>query len=316
MTIPASAPDLSRFAGRAADWLVDRAIRALIATALAMPWERRVPFMGKTMARSVGPLVGFRRRVLRNLALIYPDWTEARRIEVAARALDNAGRTLIENYSWAEFGARLGQPTLSGPGLEAAEAARAGGQPVIFVTGHYGNHEAPRQVLTARGFVIGGLYKAMANPFVNAHYARTMTGLSGPVFEKGRKGTAGFVRHLRSGGMATLLFDVHDSSGTALPFLGRPAMTSLSAASLALKYDALMIPYFGIRRPDGITFDIAIDAPIPPSDPLTMMAGVTARLEARIADDPGQWFWVHRRWKAITPPGPPPGSDPDPVPEG
>ena len=84
---------------------------------------------------------------------------------------------------------------------------------MIFVTGHFGNHEAPRQVLTRLGYRIGGLYRAMDNPFFNAHYAATMTGLSGPVFAKGRRGTMAFARHLKSGGMATILFDLHDRAG-------------------------------------------------------------------------------------------------------
>jgi KDO2-lipid IV(A) lauroyltransferase len=28
-----------------------------------------------------------------------------------------------------------------------------------------------------------------------------------------------------------------------------------------------------------------------------MMAEVNARIAAWVEDDPGQWFWLHRRWK-------------------
>ena len=59
----------------------------------------------------------------------------------------------------------------------------------------------------------------------------------------------------------------------------------------------LLVPYFGIRQPDGLSFDVVVESPIPHSDPLTMMTDATKRLEARIADHPEQWFWVHRRWK-------------------
>jgi KDO2-lipid IV(A) lauroyltransferase len=28
-----------------------------------------------------------------------------------------------------------------------------------------------------------------------------------------------------------------------------------------------------------------------------MTRALTERLEARILEDPGQWIWIHRRWK-------------------
>ena len=97
--------------------------------------------------------------------------------------------------------------------------------------------------------------------------------------------------------MATLLIDVYDADGTEMPFLGRPALTALSAAQLALRYDALLVPYFGIRAADGVSFSVEIDAPIPHPEPRDMMRAATAALEARITRHPEQWFWVHRRWK-------------------
>lgn len=282
--------------GSRADWLADKALRSLIATALALPYDTRVPMMGAALRRAIGPLTGYRKRAEANLATIYPAMSAPERRAMAEACCDNFGRTLIENYSWEEFGKRLSDTQPTGAGLSPLEQAAKAARPVIFVTAHFGNHEAPRQVLTRMGHTIGGLYRPMQNAYFNAHYAKTMTSWGGPVFEQGRRGTMGFARHLRAGGMGTLLFDV-SAKGVALPFLGHPAHTATSAADIALKLDALVIPYFGIRQTDGLSFAVEVEAPITPASPHDMMLEMTQRLEAQIARNPAQWFWVHRRWK-------------------
>jgi KDO2-lipid IV(A) lauroyltransferase len=117
------------------------------------------------------------------------------------------------------------------------------------------------------------------------------------MFEQGRLGTIWFERHLKDGGMAVLLFDLWDRAGTPVSFLGKSAPTSTSAAEIAIKFNALVVPYFGVRQPDGLEFDVIIEAPIDHSDPITMTQDITKRLEAQIALNPEQWFWFHRRWK-------------------
>ncbi|MCO4848313.1 MAG: lysophospholipid acyltransferase family protein [Yoonia sp.] len=283
--------------GSAADWLVDRALRGLIGTALRLPYARRVPFMGAALRRAIGPIAGYRRRAEANLAMIYPDMPVDVRRQTADGVCDNFGRTLIENYSWAEFGHRLAATTPTGDGLGAVAQAKADGRPVIFVTGHFGNHEAPRHILTRMGYNIGGLYRPMTNAYFNAHYAPTMTAWGGPVFEQGRRGTMGFARHLKSGGMGTLLFDVANKKGLPITFMGKPANTATSAADLAIKLDALVVPYFGTRRADGLTFDVDVQSPIAHAAPAQMMQTMTDRLTDKVTDHPDQWFWVHRRWK-------------------
>ncbi len=280
-----------------ADRISDTAIRALIGTAMALPYRARLRFMGATLRRVIGPVTGYRVRALDNLALVWPELDPAARRRIARASLDNAGRTLIENYGWRAFGDHLAGTEPQGPGLVALAAARAAGRPVLFVTGHFGNYEAPRQVLTRLGYEIGGLYRPMANALFNAHYAQTMTETSGPVFESGHRGTAAFARHLKRGGMATMLYDVRDTRGTRLPFLGHPAWTSLGAATIATRSGALVLPYFGTRADDGISFTVEIEAPIAPGTPEAMTREMNARLEARIVETPGQWFWVHQRWK-------------------
>ena len=282
--------------GSRQDWITDRVLRGLIGTAQALPYQRRVGMMGALTRRIIGPIAGYRKRSMANLTAIWPELDHAARRRIANAVNDNLGRTLIENYSANDLSRHLATTDASGAGLAPLELAREQGRPVIFVTGHFGNYEAPRHVLTRMGYTIGGLYKPMSNPYFNAHYAKTLQDISGPVFEKGSKGTMGFSRLLKSGGMATLLFDVADTSSETLPFLGKDAHTSQSAATLALRFNALLVPYFGTRR-NKTDFDVEVEAPIAHSDPKTMTAEMNARLERRVIADPGQWFWVHRRWK-------------------
>ncbi len=289
--------DTPTLTGSRADWIADRVLRGLIGSTMRLPYERRVAFMGAVLRRGIGPLVGYRRRAEANLAIIYPAMTASRRREIADGVCDNFGRTLIENYSWREFGERLANVVPTGDGLAAIAQAKAERRPVIFVTGHFGNHEAPRQVLSRMGYDIGGLYRPMTNAYFNDHYAKTMTVWGGPVFAQGKRGTIGFARHLKSGGMGTLLFDVAASAGVPINFLGRPANTATSAADLARKFDALVVPYFGKRMADGFGFEVTVDAPITPASPPDMMQEMSDRLGAMVSASPEQWFWVHRRWK-------------------
>jgi KDO2-lipid IV(A) lauroyltransferase len=82
-----------------------------------------------------------------------------------------------------------------------------------------------------------------------------------------------------------------------LDFVGHPARTSVSAAELALRFDALLVPFYGVRQPDGVGFEAVIEAPIPHSDPITMTQAMNDSLSKRILKNPEQWFWVPRRWR-------------------
>jgi KDO2-lipid IV(A) lauroyltransferase len=80
-------------------------------------------------------------------------------------------------------------------------------------------------------------------------------------------------------------------------FFGKPAATALSAAELSLKYDAPLIPIYGVRQPNGLDFKIIVEEPVPPSDAVTMTQALNDSLEALVREHPEQWLWMHRRWK-------------------
>ena len=279
------------------DWTVDRTVRALLWTAQRLPYDRRVALMGAVM-RGLGAVNGYRARAERHLAMVFPEMPADRRREIARGVLDNFGRSAIENYSPRDQMARAATWQPHGPGFAACEEARVAHRPILFVSGHFGNHQAVRAALNLRGYDVGGLWRPFNNPYSNAHYAASIEAVGGKAYARGRRGLAAFVQNLRNGGQGAMLIDQYFHDGVPLDFLGHPARTALSAAELALKYDALLVPVYGERLENGLDFDIHVEAPLPHTDPETMTQALNDSLAARVRARPEQWLWVHRRWKA------------------
>ncbi|MFB2531233.1 lysophospholipid acyltransferase family protein [Paracoccus sp. p3-h83] len=282
--------------------LTDRLASALFLGAMRMagllPYHRRIPAMGWVFAHLLAPVAGYRRRALDNLALARPDLPPHQARAIADAVADNAGRSLAEIYAGRDFTDRIAaRDPLCGPGLAALEQAAADHRPVILACAHFGNYDAMRAALSARGWPVGALYRPMNNAAFNAHYIPAMQAIAQPMFPRGKAGFAGMLRFLKGGGMLALGFDQYAGDGALLSFFDLPTRTVLTPAELALRYDALLVPIHGIRQPDGISFAVQVGAPIPPSTPERMMQALNDDLEQLVRAHMGQWFWVHRRWK-------------------
>jgi KDO2-lipid IV(A) lauroyltransferase len=284
--------------GTAADWLSDRLIRALLAITMVCTYDKRIALMGWIAQKIVAPLLGFNRRIRSGLLYACPDLSETEIQIICSEVADNFGRTVAEIYSGAEFSARVAATDpLTGPGLSTLLEAQADCRPVILAVAHFGNYDAMRAALVARGLTIGAVYRPMDNPYFNAHYTTAIHNIAEPLFPRSRSGTIRLVRFVRNGGIVALGFDQYAHQGAELTFFGRPAPTILSPAAFALKYDAPLIPVHAIRQADGLSFRVELDAPIPPGAVEEMMQAANDRLEEVVRINMGQWFWVHRRWK-------------------
>lgn len=282
-----------------ADGLTDLAARAVLATALRLPYALRVPFVGWVVAQLIAPLAGWRRRIRDNLDHALPELGAAERARILREVPDNVGRALIEIYSGEEFLARIRDTPIDGPGLEAFEAARRAGRPVVLATAHLGNYDVVRGRLAQAGHPMAALYRPMLNPRFNAHYVAAIARIAEPVYPTDARGLTRFVRHLKEGGIVGIVADVGSSGAPVLRFFGRPARTPVSAAEWALRYGALLIPVFGLREPDGLGFRIHVAQPIPEGTAESMMQAYNDVVEAVVRAHPGQWFWIHRRWKGV-----------------
>lgn len=279
------------------DWLQNLVLMALIQLLLALPYRWRVPFSGWVMARLIAPVARYPARVRNNLALIWPDLAPDRVEQIVQAVCDNAGRTLAELYSPREFKALVADAQVIGTGLEPILAAQKQGRGVILISGHFGNHDIARAVLAARGMNVAALYRPQSNRYFDKHFAATIRAISEPLFARGRRGVAEMVMHLKQGGMVGMLIDQAFLSGAPLQFLGQRAMTSLSAAEMALKYNCLLVPVYGIRKADGLHFDLLVEAPLPHTNAAAMTQALNDSLAAQVREHPEQWFWIHRRWK-------------------
>lgn len=282
------------------DTLNNAALRGLIGAAKLMPYRWRIPFFGWASAKIIAPVAGWRSRIRANLKLVAPDMPADEVRRILNGAPDNAGRSMIEMYSGEEFLERARALPLEGPGVKELEAAHAEGRPIIVATAHFGNYNAARAALLSKGYDIGSLYRAPSNPKFAPHYTKMLAAVGGTLFSRDRKGMVKMVRHLKSGKPLLILYDLHVTRGAELSFLGRPAMTSLAAADMALRHNALLVPFYGIRCENGLDFRVVIDTPVEHTTPKEMMQALNDGLERHLRNHAPQWSFMHRRWKLKT----------------
>lgn len=269
----------------------------LLASLGVLPHRFRVPLSGKILGGLLGLIIGWHSRVGENLDFVFPHLTNNERDQLVRKVLNNHGRLLIEIFSPRQMQLIASAAPYLGPGVVEIEAAVAQGRPVICVSGHFGNYDVCRSALVQRGFDVGALYRPMNNRLFNICYERAISAVGGKLFARGRRGIAQMVSHVRGGGLLTVLVDQHMHSGAQLTFFGQPAKTAVSAAQMALKYNALLVPIYAVRQADGLSFKIDVEASIRFTDAETMTQALNDSLEAKVRAHPEQWLWTHRRWK-------------------
>jgi KDO2-lipid IV(A) lauroyltransferase len=75
---------------------------------------------------------------------------------------------------------------------------------------------------------------------------------------------------LNKGAALVFLIDLAVSDGEVVSFMSKPAYTSFTTASFALKADALFLPHFSMRNPDRESLRVEIGTVIGHSEAITM----------------------------------------------
>lgn len=269
-------------------WAVPYALRPL-------PWRLRVKAGGKLIGGAVRLVPSLKKRIIENLTLIYPDMPQPEKEALTKQICTNIGERFIEIFYNKSFHKRTGEFHYAPDVFDEIIEAQKAGRPVIMVSGHFGQGESVRIELSRKGYSSAGVYRENNNPYFERHHRKAVA-IDAPLFPVGPAGTRKMIKHLRAGGMVSVLVDQRTSDGTPLDFMGKPALTSTVMATLACKTNALLVPAYAVLRPDRLSCDITIEPPIPHGDPVEMTQAINDSLSARVFKNPEQWYWLHKRW--------------------
>jgi len=270
-------------------------IYALPTALRPLPFTARISVGGALIGGAIRLVPALRNRILSNLGLVFPDMDRAAQKVFLKKNSRHIGRGFMELFYNQAFHDHLNNIEMAPDALDEIKAAQEKGQPVIVVSGHFGQWEAIRVVLSRAGMPTASIYKDAGNPFFRDHFAKTMAVAGAGLFPVGVSGTRNMLKHLRAGGIVSVLLDQRVNDGVALDFLGQPALSSTIMATLALKSGALMVPAYAFLKPGG-GVKIITEPAIPHTAPAEMIAALNDSLSAQVRQRPEQWYWLHRRW--------------------
>ena len=279
---------------RAGDTVLAGLFVAVVSPLLLLPADRMIALFGR-LGRWALPRVPSGRRVARNLARVRPGLAADAVRALQAEVGDNFGRVLAEYIRMPDLLRRPERRHVEG--IEHLAAARDAGRGAVIASAHIGNWEQIRLAAAEAGIPVALIYRAFNNAAFDA-VSRWRIHMAGePVLHKGRAGMREMLAHLKRGGVILVLMDQHAGGGAMLPFLGHPAATATAIPALCLRTGAALVPARAIRQADGLSFRVSFEPPVPPDDAVAMTAAVNDRIGAWIGETPGQWFWLHRRWR-------------------
>ena len=249
-----------------------------------------------------------RRIGLRNLELAFPDLSPTERRQLLEQSFENFGRIIADFAHFprstpTDLAARV-ESSLPQAWEARYRAAKVAGRGVIFVTPHLGNWEMLALAMSAIFEPIAYLARPLDNPLLDRYTSRVRSRFGNRPINK-RDSVLQGLAILDGGGNLGLLADVNtlQRDGIFVPFFGHLACTTRSVAMLALRTDALIVPVCCVW--DTSRYRILVGEPVEAvrsasyakKNIIDTTALYTAEIEKFIRDYPGQWIWIHRRWK-------------------
>jgi KDO2-lipid IV(A) lauroyltransferase len=275
------------------------AVFALLPRALALR-------LGEALAAAMYRVAARLRKVgLRNLELAFPSMPVAEREALLREEFRSLGRQLAEFPRMPRLDREAAETLIRYEGLEHYLAAKAKGRGVFVLTAHLGLWELSSFYHSLMGYPMSMVIRRLDNPLLDdlVNGIRSMHGnrvLPKDDFARG------LLTAMHRGETVGILMDTNMTppQGVFVPFFGIEACTGSGLARVALRTGAAVLPGFLLweaseRRyvlhfGEELTLVRTGDAE---KDVIANTALFTATLESWIRRYPGQWLWVHRRWK-------------------
>lgn len=276
-----------------------------------------VAFVGilpRPLARAVGAAIGalafrlvkrLRQVGLRNLQLAFPESSEAQRMALLREEYRSLGWQLAEFCQMSRYTQASASRFIRYEGLDNYLAAKAHGKGVLIVTGHLGAWELSSFFHSLMGHPMSMVIRRLDNPLVDEFVNRIRTLHGNRVLHKDDF-ARGLLTAMQQGETVGILMDTNMTppQGVFVPFFGIDACTASGLARVALKTHAAVLPGFLVWSQQEQKYVLHFGEELQlirtgnaAEDVHVNTALFTSAIESYIRRYPGQWLWVHRRWK-------------------
>lgn len=271
-------------------------------------------FAAIRVAHGVGLALGLLMRRWRetaedNLQKALPALPSAERRRIrrgACRVIGRIAFALAKLPTWSE---RQIREHVEFVGLERFRAGRSRGRGVLLLTAHLGNWELGA---LAHGRVEGPLHvlvRPIDNPLVDSLVQRLRCAHGNGVIAK-RHSARRVLQVLRENGTVGILADQNAVREEAVfvDFFGIPAAANKGFAQLALRSGAAVVPavawWDGTAGRHIVEYGPEIEVTRTGDDARDIQVNTQRfqqAIEERVRRHPGQWLWMHGRWKTRPP---------------
>ncbi len=292
------------------DGIVLVGLKTLILAGAIVPYKMGVVIGGLLGRLACYLLVRHKKKTIKNLRIAFKGEMDEDEIESTAIAcFENLGRSLFELLCIRWRGLKDVQKFISVEGEGYLKEALNLGKGIILITAHIGNWELLGMLLAQIGYKLGYKLSVIAAPSKNIRLGE-MTNAYRSRFNietiiRGEQTSARkIIKSLRDNGMLAVLLDQDiKSDGIYVDFFGKKAYTPTGITSLALRFNIPVLMIFMVRE-EGYRHRIIINKPEglrrsgdTKSDILHNTAIFTGIIESFIRKYPGQWVWMHDRWR-------------------
>ncbi|HEX2834908.1 MAG TPA: lysophospholipid acyltransferase family protein [Thermoanaerobaculia bacterium] len=283
----------------------ERALYRLLVVVSAI--GRRIPLrIGQFLGRRLGELAWYvarrdRKKALANLAIAFPDWPEAQKRETIRAMFRHLGMSVFE-LAWMPNLTRESRAQLTViEGLDRIMELIDAGRGVVTFTAHCGNWEWLSYITGMCGRPVSVLQRERDSPEMNRYITALRRTGGVQTIDRGSSNSArDLIAAIRRGGMLAFVLDQNiRTESVKVPFFGKPALTPIGPARIAIRTEAVAVVATIERLGDG-RHHVRFGEPIElkrGEDPVALTARVTLAIEEQIRRAPAQWVWMHDRWR-------------------
>jgi KDO2-lipid IV(A) lauroyltransferase len=258
--------------------------------------------VGRVFGRIAHLLAGERRAIVRrNIELCFPELSGDERDALARRHFGALGMSIIEMGlgRWASDAKMLELSTLEN--LEYVVDQKNRGRGVILLGAHFTTTEVSGRGIRLAGAPFDAVYRRNRSEFITEFLRTGRERSADATIEK--RDIKSMVRKLRAGGTVWYAPDqsYKRKGAEVVPFFGVPTMHMTATSTLARLGNAVVVPFFPRRMPDGhylLKFLPPLDD-FPSDDPVEDVMRYVRLLEEHIRECPEQYFWIHRKFKDL-----------------